>query len=63
MAQIIITIPDDKVTLVLDAFAGQRGIEPTSAAVKAELVREIKATVRAYQRDELLKGVPPIDVF
>ena len=56
MAQIVITIPDDKVQLVLDAFANVRGIPNTPSAVKKELTDEIKTVVKRYKLRRLETG-------
>ena len=56
MAEIKITIPNDKVQLVLDAFAAARGIPATPTAVKQEFIDEIKAVVKRYKVGELEGG-------
>lgn len=56
MPEIKITIPDDKVQLVLDAFAEMRGINPTPQAVKKELTDEIKMVVKNYKLQRLARG-------
>jgi len=56
MAELKITIPDDKVQLVLDAFANQRGIDATAQAVKKEFTDEIKLVVRTYKCYQLEQG-------
>lgn len=56
MAELVITIPDDKVQLILDSFHGMRGIDPTPQAFKAEVINEIKQTVRQYKARQLLEG-------
>ena len=49
MAQLNINIPDNKVAIILEAFQSVRGIEPTPAAFKAEIINEIKQTVKNYR--------------
>lgn len=56
MAQFTINIPDNKVQLVLDAFAGMRGIQPTATAVKKEITDEIKQVVKDYKIMRLRQG-------
>ena len=56
MASITLTISDDKVQLVLDAFAAVRGISATATAVKKELVDEIKNVVKQYKLQRLASG-------
>ncbi|KKN21006.1 hypothetical protein LCGC14_0929770 [marine sediment metagenome] len=56
MAEIKITIPNDRVQLVLDAFASERGIAKTPAALKGELTDEIKSVVKRYKLGRLEKG-------
>jgi len=60
MAELKITIPDDKVQLVLDAFADARGIAATPAALKKEFVGEIKNVVNRYQLKQV--SLPIVDV-
>lgn len=49
MAELKITIPNDKVQLVLEAFAFIRGIQATPQAVKKEIIDEIKYVVKQYK--------------
>lgn len=56
MAELRITIPNDKVQLVLDAFADRYGIEPTPQAVKQEIIGEIKTVVKQYKLKRLAVG-------
>lgn len=56
MAELRIAIPDNKVQLILDAFAAMRGIEATPQAFKAEIVREIKYVVKRYKVERLALG-------
>lgn len=62
MAQLVINIPDDKIDLVLTAFAEQRGIEATSTAFKAEIIGEIRQTVRHYQARRYEGLLPPVEL-
>ena len=56
MAELKITIPDNKIQLVLDAFAEMRGIEATPQAIKKEIINEIKQTVKRYKIQRLMQG-------
>jgi len=56
MAELKITIPDNKVQLVLDAFAEMRGVEATPQAVKKEITDEIKEVVKRYKLQRLAQG-------
>ena len=56
MAEMKITIPDDKVQLVLAAFAEMRGIQATPQAVKKEITDEIKDVVKRYKLQRLEQG-------
>lgn len=54
MAQITLTIPDDKITRVRDAFAGEFGWTPESGVTKTEfakqqLARHVKNVVKNYE--------------
>ena len=49
MAQLNINIPDNKVAIILEAFHEVRGIDETPAAFKAEIINEIKQTVKNYR--------------
>lgn len=54
MAELRITISDDKVQLVLDAFAWRTGIDPTPAAFKAEMIGQIKQVVKRYLESKVV---------
>ena len=56
MAELKIAIPNDKVQLVLDAYADVRGIDPTASALKAEFISEIKQTVKRYKLKMIASG-------
>lgn len=62
MAKITINIPDDKVQLVLEAFADSRGIDPTKAMVKKELTDEIKAVVKRYRLKQTAQTMSDVEV-
>ena len=51
MAQITITIPDDKVTRVVAALCGLTGAEPTAANAKQVLVQHLRRLVLQYEAD------------
>lgn len=53
MATLTITIPDDKLELVLTAFATRRGIEPTLPALRQEFAQEIRKTVRQWRQSQV----------
>lgn len=57
MADIILTIPDNKIQLVLDAFASMKGWE-NSGETKAQFAKKmvanyIKSVVSSYERQQL----------
>ena len=62
MVEIKISIPNDKVQLVLDSFAAERGIPKTADAVKEEFTDEIKAVVKRYQLKETEQSLSNINV-
>jgi len=62
MAELNIAIPDNKVDLVLEAYAAIKGIEATSQAFKAEIINDIKHTVNKYQTQKLAKEIPIVEV-
>ena len=62
MAELKITIPDDKVQLVLEAFADIRGIDPTVEKVKKEITDEIKSVVKRYKLKLEAQSMEDVDV-
>ena len=62
MAQLIINIPDNKVDLVLKAFAARRGINKSQSAFKTEIISEIKSVVKWYETKEAAKSIQNVDV-
>lgn len=62
MAELKITIPDDKENSVLAAFADARGIEATLEAVKKELTDEIKDIVKRYEIKQVAQAIANIEL-
>ena len=56
MAELKVTIPDDKVQLVLAAYAYLLDIEPTPEAVKQVIINDIKGVVKRYKLRRLESG-------
>lgn len=73
MAQMTIQIPDAQVNRVINAlcsglFAPTVGtavltpIDPTPALAKQVVIEYIKERVVAYEREQAVKAIPPVDV-
>ena len=60
MALLNINIPDNKVSIILVAFHKVRGIDETPAAFKAEIINEIKGTVKRYRAMQKMAEDPDI---
>lgn len=65
MALLSINIPDDKVAIVLEAFTRVRGIGTngqiaTPAEFKAEIIKEIKQTVKRFRAMKKMEEDPDI---
>jgi hypothetical protein len=57
-----ITIPENKLSIIIAAFTAETGIEPTPSALKKEIINSIKRVVRTYMIKEAAEDIINIEL-